>query len=326
MFGFFGGPTFDPVNDIADLSGKVIIITGANGGLGYESLIHLAKHKPGAIYLCARSKEKYDAAMEGITAQVPDAPKFVKYLELDLTSLSSVASAASTFLAANSRLDILMNNAGIMATPPALTKEGYEIQFGTNHVGHALLTKKLMPLLQKTAAAPGSDVRIVNVTSEGHKLAPNPTGFVPEVCTTDMSTYSTWSRYGQSKLANNLFTTGLAKRYPQITSVVIHPGEVQTNLMTAFTNEHPWLKVLINPLFVLLTTAPTEGALNQTWASVAPVVGKSGTGKEGVKPVRQGGYYVPVTKDGNASSFARDEKLAEKLWEWTEAELAKQGY
>jgi retinol dehydrogenase 12 len=106
------------------LAGKVLIITGANAGLGYESLIHLAKHSPDKIYLCARSKAKYDAAMQGITAAVPNAASLVHYLELDLTSLSSVAAAAESFAAENSRLDILMNNAGIMAQPPGLTKDG----------------------------------------------------------------------------------------------------------------------------------------------------------------------------------------------------------
>jgi NAD(P)-dependent dehydrogenase (short-subunit alcohol dehydrogenase family) len=118
MFGLFGGP-FKPERDMPSLAGKVVIITGANAGLGYESLIHLAKHSPDKIYLCARSKAKYDAAMQGITAAVPNAASLVHYLELDLTSLSSVAAAAE-----NSRLDILMNNAGIMAQPPGLTKDG----------------------------------------------------------------------------------------------------------------------------------------------------------------------------------------------------------
>ena len=127
-------PTFTPESDIPDLSGKVIIITGANSGLGYESVIHLARHSPSKLYLCARTLEKYEAAIKGISAAVPNASDFVEYLELDLASLSSTKKAAETFLAHNDRLDILINNAGIMAIPPALTKDGFEIQFGTNHV------------------------------------------------------------------------------------------------------------------------------------------------------------------------------------------------
>jgi NAD(P)-dependent dehydrogenase (short-subunit alcohol dehydrogenase family) len=326
MFGLFSTP-FSPEKDIPPLAGKVLIITGANAGLGYESLIHLAKHNPDKIYLCARSKAKYDAAMKGIAAAVPNAASFVKYLELDLTSLSSVAAAADAFSAENPRLDILMNNAGIMAQPPALTKEGYEIQFGTNHIGHHLLTKKLLPILEKTATAePNADVRIINLTSEGHKLAPNPTGFIPETCTTDMASYNTFTRYGQSKLANILFTNELARRYPAITSVSIHPGGVMTGLSGPFADAHPWLSFFLMPLWKLVAKKPTVGAYNQTWASVAPVEGKVGTRKEGVKLVKQGGYYVPVTKKGSSSTQAKDREVAKKLWEWTEAELKKHGY
>lgn len=154
MFGLFeGAAPFDPKN-ISDLTGKVIIITGANGGLGYESLLHLAPHHPSKIYLCARTQAKYDAAMKGITATIPNAADFIHYLELDLTSFASIKSAAQTFTSSNNRLDILMNNAGIMAQPAGLTKDGYEIQFGTNHMGHFLLTKLLLPTLQSTASTP----------------------------------------------------------------------------------------------------------------------------------------------------------------------------
>jgi NAD(P)-dependent dehydrogenase (short-subunit alcohol dehydrogenase family) len=326
MFGLFGGP-FNPDRDIPSLAGKVLIITGANAGLGYESLIQLAKHSPDKIYLCARSKAKYDAAMKGITAAVPNAASFVKYLELDLASLSSVAAAADVFSAENTRLDILMNNAGIMAQPPALTKDGYEIQFGTNHVGHHLLTKKLLPILQKTAASePNADVRIINLTSEGHKFAPKPTGFIPETCTTDMASYNTFTRYGQSKLANILFTNELVRRYPAITSVSIHPGGVATGLSTSFAEAHPWVRFALMPVWKMVATQPSVGAYNQTWASVAPVEGKAGTVKEGLKAVKQGAYYVPVTKKGSITKFAQDGELSKQLWEWTEEELKKHGY
>lgn len=326
MFGLTK-PPFSPESEIPSLTGKVFVITGANSGLGYESLIHLAKHSPSKIYLCARTQEKYDAAMKGITAAVPEAPSFVKFLPLDLASLSSVASAVDTFLAENSRLDILMNNAGIMATPPGLTKEGYEIQFGTNHVGHALFTKRLLPLLRKTATSElNADVRIINVTSEGHKFAPKPTGFVPETCTKDMAEYSTFTRYGQSKLANILFTTELVRRYPEITSVSVHPGGVATNLANPLMEAHPWVGYLYSGLRGILTASPSQGALTQTWAAVAPVEGKAKSVKVGQKELRQGEYYVPVAKVGSRSGYAKDGELAKRLWEWTEGELGKHGY
>ena len=125
---------YSPDTYVPSLNGRVIIITGANGGLGYETLIHLARYSPSKLVLCARSKEKYDHALEGIAIAVPEAVHFVQYLELDLASLASVQEAAKAFITNNDRLDILMNNAGIMAQPAALTKDGFEIQFGTNHM------------------------------------------------------------------------------------------------------------------------------------------------------------------------------------------------
>ena len=108
----FASFSFKPDEDIPSLDGKTIVVTGANSGLGLESLIHMAKHSPAKIYLCARSKAKYDTAMEHISKTIPDAAKFVHHLELDLQSLASVKQAAETFKAENDRLDILMNNAG----------------------------------------------------------------------------------------------------------------------------------------------------------------------------------------------------------------------
>ena len=125
---------YSPETYLPSLNGRVIIITGANGGLGYETLIHLARYSPSKLVLCARSKEKYDHALKGIVSAVPEAVHFVQYLELDLASLASVQEAAKAFITENDRLDILMNNAGIMAQPAALTKDGFEIQFGTNHM------------------------------------------------------------------------------------------------------------------------------------------------------------------------------------------------
>ena len=324
MFGLFSGTPFDP-EKIPNLTGKVIIITGANGGLGYESLLLLAQHSPAKIYLCARSKAKYEEAMKGIVRKVPNAEDFVYHLELDLASLASVKRAAQTFLQDNYRLDILMNNAGIMAIPPALTEDGYETQFGTNHMGHFLFTKELLPLLLSTAEKPKSDVRIINLTSLGHNFATLLGGFVPETCKTTMADYSAWVRYGQSKLANILFTTQLAKRYPNITSVSIHPGAVATSLANTVTSNYfiiRWAFAVLQYFF----KSPAQGALNQTWAAAAPVKGKPGSGGGSIVEVEQGQYYVPVAKVGAKSKYAQDEEMSERLWEWSEEELKSQSY
>lgn len=155
-----------------------------------------------------------------------------------------------------------MNNAGIMATPLAETEEGFESQFGTNHIGHALLTKELLPTLLSTAKGDGADVRIVNLTSEGHNLAPSQ-GIVFDDA--KLKEYGPWTRYGQSKLANILFTKELARRYPAITSVAIHPGLILTDLFGPNQQTSILLRYglkMAGPLF--MADVPT-GAKNQLW-------------------------------------------------------------
>lgn len=223
------GSFFNPVADtwhyetdkhIPDLSHKVIIVTGANAGLGLASVIELAKHHPRRLYLTARTKAKYDTARAAVIAAAPNAN--VEFLEMDLSSFASIKLAAESFLADNDRLDILMNNAGIMGQPSAATQEGYEIHFGTNHMGHALFIKLLLPLLVEIAEQPGSDVRIVNVSSEAHMFAAG-NGFVPEEVKGAGKSHP-FRHYGYSKMANILYTRGLATRYPAILSTSPHPG------------------------------------------------------------------------------------------------------
>lgn len=310
---FFGSKTFNPSTDIQDLSDKVIIVTGGNNGLGKESVLQLAKHNPAKIYMGSRSEKKAAEAIEDIKKAVPGAN--IIFLELDLASFASIKKAATTFLAENTRLDILMNNAGIMATPPGLTTDGYEIQFGTNHMGHALFTKLLLPLLQKTAAEPGSDVRIVNLSSMGHIGAPSG-GLVLADDKTDMRNFSTWTRYGQSKLANVLFTKGLAKRYPEIKSVAIHPGGVNTGLSAPLEKSMGFVGSVIGPLAKLVVDSVEKGALGQLWAATA----KGETGPD------SGSFYYPVAKLHIGNKYIRDEKLADTLWDWTERELKSHEY
>ena len=279
-----------------------------NNGLGLESALKLAKANA-HVYLAARTASKAETAISQIKEAVPDAR--ITFLELDLASLASVQSAAETFIKSSTQLDILMNNAGVMALPAGLTEDGYEIQFGTNHVGHALFTKLLMPTLLKTAES-GADVRIINVSSDGHKLAPKG-GMVLKDAKTGMKGYSTWTRYGMSKLANVLFTKSLAKHYPAIKSIVVHPGGVDTGLSVGFQKSHPWLTVWLKPLVWWSLKTPEQGALTQLFAAVS-------------KDAKSGSYYVPVAKEAVPSGYAQDEGLAEVLWAWTEEQLAEHGY
>ena len=159
-----------------------------NNGLGLETCRQLAKHNP-HIYLAARTPSKAESAIADIKGTAPNAN--ITFLELDLASLESVKKAADTFNAKSDRLDVLINNAGVMALPASTTKEGYEIQFGTNHIGHFLFTKLLMPTLQRTAEG-NSDVRIVNLSSEGHRLPPKG-GLALKDAHSNMASYNTCS-------------------------------------------------------------------------------------------------------------------------------------
>jgi NAD(P)-dependent dehydrogenase (short-subunit alcohol dehydrogenase family) len=199
-----------------------------------------------------------------------------------------------------------------MATPLAKTAEGYEAQFGTNHIGHALLTKLMLPTLIKTAELPGSDVRIINVTSIGHGMAPSG-GIIFD--TEKLCKHSQFRQYGQSKLANILFAKGLAKRFPQITSVAVHPGLILTDLYLAKDKSNFIVKLAMTYIAPLLFQLPKHGAYNQLWAATAPS-----------NKVVNGGYYIPVGKKTGGSNYSRDEDLADTLWDWTEDQFEKHGF
>ena len=201
-----------------------------------------------------------------------------------------------------------MCNAGVMALPPGLTTDGYEIQFGTNHVGHALLVKLFLPTLLRTAEAPNSDVRIVFLTSLGFRGHPSGGIVFNDLHTTqDFGVIGHWTRYGQSKLANILYPAELARRYPKITSVSVHPGVVATGLVgnLGFLN-----KALVYVTNIGKVKVPADGTWNQLWAATA----KKGR-------ITNGAYYVPVGVLGSHDKESKSEKLAGELWKWTQKEL-----
>jgi NAD(P)-dependent dehydrogenase (short-subunit alcohol dehydrogenase family) len=212
-------------------------------------------------------------------------------------------------LAEEDRLDVLICNAGLAMSPPALTKDGYELLFGTNHIGHALLIKKLLPTLQRTAAAPNSDVRIVVVSSQ--IIGFTPAGGIDFTALRSDKELGwivgPYKRYGQSKLANTIYASELARRYPEITTVSLHPGTVNTPMNN---KSQGWLA---HKLFLLMgPLKPEQGAYNSLWASFAP---KSS--------VVSGQMYNPVGKPFNLPVTAKDESLGSKLWEWTQKELER---
>ncbi|TVY83326.1 putative oxidoreductase [Lachnellula suecica] len=227
---------FNPDKDIPSLERKVLFVTGGTAGLGSVTVRALAKHKPEHIYFSGRNKKAGESLIAEIRQTIPSCA--LTFLEMDLSSLASVKAAAQKF--AHGRLDVLICNAGIMAKPPALSKDGYEIQFATNHIGHAMLIQQLLPAMLKTAAIPGADVRIVCLSSDG--WASHPRGGIKfsELKTVQEGFYGAGIRYGQSKLANVVYAAELARRYPSITTVSIHPGVINTGLVTSLPYMRKW--------------------------------------------------------------------------------------
>ena len=276
----------------------------------------LVQHKPAKIIFTGRNAQASEAVTEQAKAISPSTA--FEFLPIDMMDLASVNKAAETYLQQNpSRLDVVICNAGVMATDAYVTKDGYENQFGINHIAHHLLVKRLLPLLQKTAQSRGSDadVRIVVLTSLGFQAgAMIPGGIMFDTLKTPQAEpggddMNKWLRYGQSKLANVLFTRELARRYhPNITSVVVHPGTVWTDIIYRLSEKDRKFVEDRNDIIV-----PAEvGAYNTVWAA---------TTKK--KNLKNGGLYMPVGKSGDDKEIPQslDEELAKRLWEWTEKEI-----
>jgi NAD(P)-dependent dehydrogenase (short-subunit alcohol dehydrogenase family) len=250
--------------DIPDQSGRVAVVTGANGGLGLETARALAG--AGAhVVMAARNQEKAQAAVEDIRAGVPDAS--LEVVALDLGSQASVREAADQILAAHERIDLLVNNAGVMGIPERRTVDGFEMQFGTNHLGHYALTALLMPALLRAPAA-----RIVTVTSTAHHMGRAVDPSNPNL----EGKYGAWRAYGQSKLANFHFGLGLDRMLraagAPAASLIAHPGLSNTDLQAVSVQEtgggasQKFFHVLAGKTGM----SPAQGALPQLRAATDP--------------------------------------------------------
>ncbi|KAI5921430.1 short-chain dehydrogenase/reductase [Camillea tinctor] len=298
---------FNPEKDIPSLSGKIVFVTGGSTGLGRQAVLEFARHNPAEIWLTSRNFEKAKVAAEEIHQLVPGS--LIKPLELDLTSFQSIVCATTKFHSESQRLDILMLNAGVMATPPGLSEDGYEIQFAANTMGHSFLTKILLPTLEKTARILGNNVRIVSVSSYGHTyVGEGKFNFAALKDTAEE--LGTYGRYSQSKLASVLWTRQLAREYPQFTVAAVHPGVVQTELMNGATASPSYVRVFVKLIYGLLATVE-NGVRNQLWASVS-------------EDVVSGEYYEPVGVSGMASANGRNDSLAKEMWDWIARELELQ--
>lgn len=310
-----GNSSFQPDRDITDLSDKVILVTGGNTGLGLETVLQLAKHGPKHIYLAARSAEKAKAAIEQVqtTLQKQSIPVGnIEHIPLDLSDFDSVENAAQRIFATTRRLDMVVLNAGIMATRSARSSSGHDLQLCTNHLGHFLLVNLLMPLLERTANdTPGADVRVVTVSSVAYNMAPVKVMDIVED-QAQLCAEGPFVRYGVSKACNILFAAELARRFgPKgITSVSLHPGIILTQLYEASKDSSLLVRYGLSGVAQLAFDDVERGALCQLYLS-------AGSSKESLI---NGAYYVPVGKHQDIN-LTQDTKQAARLWQWSESQL-----
>lgn len=298
---------FNPSTDIPSLNGKVILITGANIGLGKATALSLAQHSPAHVFMAARDPTKGEAAVTEVRAVASPGTK-VSFLHMDLSSFDSVKAAAKTCTGLEKRLDILYLNAGVLGHPSGTTQEGYETHIGVNHVGHALLLKLLTPTLEATASSFGTKPRIVSLASIGYKFLDPCTIRFADLKTPD-SGIGSMQRYMQSKLANIVYARAFAKAHPQFIMVAVHPGEVETELYAREPGDD-FVKHLQKDVAPSHWYGVDKGVKSQLWA-----------GTVADEELKNGDYYEPVGEKGKAEKGALDEGLAKDLWEWTQKEL-----
>ncbi len=290
------------IKNIPDLKGKVIIVTGGNSGLGYESVKAFAQHGAEVI-LTSRSTEKGETAKSNIGKVKGN----ITVLQLDLMDFASINSFTESFKKKYNRIDVLLNNAGIMTTPYFLTKDGLEAQCGTNHFGHFALTGQLFDVIKNTP-----DSRVVNVSSMAHKQGKMD---FDNLLFENGKGYSPIKSYGRSKLMNLLFTYELQRKFEAsgINSIAVaaHPGVSNTNLARYLEDKLIFkiLKPLMSPFF----QEAEKGALPEIRAAVDPTVkGGEYYGPNGFYEMK--GY--PVLVKSNAASHNLED--ANKLWEISE--------
>ncbi|WP_116367183.1 SDR family NAD(P)-dependent oxidoreductase [Parahaliea mediterranea] len=309
--------TTDEVLAGADLSGRLAMITGASSGLGMETARALAS-RGATVVLLARDRTKLDKAVAALEQQ--DLPGQLDSALLDLADLDKVRNAAATLLDLYPRVDLLINNAGVMACPLQRTAQGFEMQFGTNHVGHFLFTCLMAPALQASAAA-GGEPRVVNLSSAGHRFG----AFHFDDPNYQQRDYEKWQAYGESKTANVLFSVALDERLAPhgVRVFAVHPGMIMTEL-GRHLDEADIEAIRSRAASAsggqadsprsLFKTIP-QGAATSVYAATAPAL------------AGDGGRYLEdchiaevASQDGagGVESYATDPALAQRLWRLSE--------
>jgi NAD(P)-dependent dehydrogenase (short-subunit alcohol dehydrogenase family) len=295
------GQTVDEVLAGVDLTGKILVITGATSGLGLVTARGLAS-TGATVVLAGRDPQRLLSAAEDIKSEIPTAA--VETVEMELDSLASVRSAAAELAARLPRIDVLINNAGVMFTPFGRTKDGFELQLGVNHLGHFDLTRGVMPLLLNAGSA-----RVVNLSSDGHHIF----DVDLEDPNWERQPYDKFKAYGSSKTANVLFTVALDARYRDrgVRSFAVHPGTVATSLSRHMSRDD--MKAMMGLEMVsskpaakpprLEVISAEEGAATSVWAAVSDDL----TGLGGL-------YVKECAVSDNALPYATDALRADRLW------------
>ena len=294
------------LDDIGDQSGRTFVVTGCTSGIGQPTVVELARH--GArVVLAARSAEKLDATTELIRREVPDAE--LERVVVDLSDLDSVRDGAAA-VADLGPVDVLVNNAGVMATPRQRTADGLDLQMATNHFGPFLFTGLLLP--QLVAAG---DARVVAVSSNGHRMARSAPLGDPR---TAPRRYSRWGGYGQTKLANLLFTYELDRRAREaglpLTATAAHPGYSATHLLSygQTMKGTGGLTSILDATMRATAQSAGMGALPTLMAATAALPSGTYVGPNGIGEWRGNPHVV------TSSRLSRDPRAARRLWEISE--------
>jgi NAD(P)-dependent dehydrogenase (short-subunit alcohol dehydrogenase family) len=286
--------------DIPDQTGRTVVVTGANSGLGFHTSLELARNGAHVVMAC-RNLDKGRAALDRLWEEVPGAD--VRLESLDLADLTSVRAFAEHF--ALDSLDLLVNNAGVMALPRMRTADGFEMQLGTNHLGHFALTGLLLPRLLA-----GQDPRVVTVSSNAHKM-----GRINFDNLNGDRRYFRWTAYGQSKLANLLFALELGRRARgALTSVAAHPGYAATHLQLQASDAtgNPLDRAVNKLMNTVVAQSDAMGALPSLYAATMELPSGAYVGPDGPGEFR--GHPQLTAPNGRA----RDEQTAKRLWEVSE--------
>ncbi|KAF8585072.1 NAD(P)-binding protein [Ramaria rubella] len=291
--------SYDPEKDVPDLSGKVIIVTGGNTGIGYEVVKQLLK-KNAKVYVATRNETKSQAAIKRLQEETG---KLGYFLQVDLADLDSIKASVEEFKGKETALHVLFNNAGLAEPPTQTTKQGVDMQFGVNVLGHYYFTRLLLPLLFAGAKSSNDGkARVVNLASSSHLLADGIWWDILEEKPARKERSLT-ELYNHSKFGNVVFSHELARRYGDqgIVSTALNPGIIRSELQRHYTGAKAWVLDKI-----LLWDTP-YGALTPLYAGTSPE-GRDFNGK----------YLIPWAQIGSARKETHNRETGERLWSWFE--------